>query len=390
MINLKLAWRNIRGAGIRAILNSLVLSLVIVIIIWMQGLYDGMSEQMSRAMIDMELGGGQLWHPAYDPYNPMELPDAHQPLSDKLKKYVAEGKITPILVVQGTMYPHGRMQAIFFRGIDPSQDIIQVPSRHLDNGDGYSIPVIIGKRMAENSNLKEGETFTIQWRNAEGVYDAADAKVIHIMDTPVSTVDIGQVWMPLNQLQSMMALPDAATLIISKADFEFSGEIIGWDFKPLSFLLKEVEALVKSKQGGGMLMSIVLLFLALIAIFDTQLLAVFRRKREIGMLIAMGMTPRQVGRLFTLEGSLYGIIAIAMSAIYGIPLMIWTQVNGLYFGDMMDDFGMALGNTLYPIYTVSKTLAIVITIFLIVLFVSYYPARKIAKMNPTDALRTNT
>jgi putative ABC transport system permease protein len=390
MINLKLAWRNVRGAGIRAILNSLVLSFVIVIIIWTQGLYDGMSQQMSRAMIDMELGGGQFWHPAYDPYNPMELSDAHQTINDKIKRYVAQGKLTPILIVQGTMYPNGRMQTVMLRGIDPAQDIIQLPSGELKNGDAYTIPVIIGKRMAENSDLKQGETFTIQWRSADGVYDAADAKVIYVMDTPVSTVDVGQVWMPLNQLQKMMALPDAATLIIGKKGFEFTGDIQGWEFKPLSFLLKEVEALVKSKQGGGAVMSVVLLFLALIAIFDTQLLAVFRRKREIGMLIAMGMTPRQVGRIFTLEGSLYGVIAICLSALYGIPLMIWTQTNGLYFGDMVDDFGMALGDTLYPIYTVSKALFIVVSLFLIVLLVSYYPARKIAKMNPTDALRTNT
>lgn len=389
MIYLKLAWRNIYGAGIRAILNSLVLSVVLVMIIWTQGLYDGMNAQMSRAMVDMELGGGQYWDPHYDPYNPMDLPDAHQLLSPNVREMVSEGKMTPVLMAQGTMYPNGRMQAVIIRGIDPGQQIINIPTTQLKS-DKYYIPVIIGKRMAEASNLTNEDIFTIQWRTADGVYDAADVQVQYVMDTPVSTVDAGQIWMPLNQLQKMMDLPDEATILITKQGFQFTGKITGWDFKPLSFLLKEVTALVQSKQAGGSIMSAILLFLALIAIFDTQLLAVFRRKKEIGMLIAMGMTPKEVGRLFTLEGSMYGIIAILISLVWGGPLIYMTQKNGLYFGDIMDDFGMAMGNTLYPIYTVIGAATITLFIFIIVVIVSYIPARKIAHMNATDALRTNT
>jgi ABC-type antimicrobial peptide transport system permease subunit len=51
------------------------------------------------------------------------------------------------------------------------------------------------------------------------------------------------------------------------------------------------------------------------------------------------------------------------------------------------EFGMAIAQTLYPVYS----LGLVVSTILIVLFttaiVSYLPSRKIAKMNPTEALR---
>ena len=54
---IKLAVRNLRGAGIRTWLNAFVLSLSFFTIIWSQGMYQGMQINATRNMIDMEIGG---------------------------------------------------------------------------------------------------------------------------------------------------------------------------------------------------------------------------------------------------------------------------------------------------------------------------------------------
>ena len=67
----KLAIRNILGAGLRTWLNVIVLSFTYVAIIFNQGFYYGLSNQVGHAKMEAELGGGQFWHHKYDPYDPV-------------------------------------------------------------------------------------------------------------------------------------------------------------------------------------------------------------------------------------------------------------------------------------------------------------------------------
>ena len=72
------------------------------------------------------------------------------------------------------------------------------------------------------------------------------------------------------------------------------------------------------KSVGGIVLYIILLSLAMLAIFDTQVLSIFRRQKEIGTYIALGMTRGQVVGLFTIEGSLNSVLAGLLAALYGI------------------------------------------------------------------------
>jgi len=58
MLTIKLAFRNIIGAGLRTWLNVFILSIAFLTIIWVQGVLEGFNKQAMDAMIDMELGGG--------------------------------------------------------------------------------------------------------------------------------------------------------------------------------------------------------------------------------------------------------------------------------------------------------------------------------------------
>ena len=86
----KLALRNFLGAGVKAWLRVIVLSLAFVVIIGLQGLYEGVGQQVADAMISTEIGGGQYWHPKYDPQNLMELADAHGPIPSELESLIVE------------------------------------------------------------------------------------------------------------------------------------------------------------------------------------------------------------------------------------------------------------------------------------------------------------
>ena len=381
----KLALRNFLGAGMKAWLRVVVLSLAFVVIIGLQGLYVGMGEQMSQAMISAELGGGQYWHPKYDPQDPLELADAHGPIPAGLTSLIESGRATPILIVQGYIYSAGTFRSILLKGIDPNQDVLSLPTDVLADSPG-SGPALIGTRMAREAGLKVGDVATVRWRDAVGTFDAEEIRIARVMNTSVQTVDSGQVWLPLDRLQRMARMNGEASLVVL-ANGTSGGAVTGWTFKNLDFLLADVRAMVRTKMAGGAIVYTILLFLGMITILDTQVLSIFYRKKEIGTLMALGLTRGSVIRMFTLEGAFNAVLAAVIGAIYGIPLLGLLANSGIPVPPVTEQVGFSVGDRIYPAYSAALVLGTTALVGVTTTVVSFLPTRKIARLQPTEALR---
>jgi ABC-type lipoprotein release transport system permease subunit len=386
MTLITLAAKNFFRAGVKAWLRVLVLSLAFVIIIGMQGMYDGIAEQTSRAMTTVEIGGGQYWHAKYDPDNPLTLPDAHGPIPAQLGTLVQSGQATPILAVQGYMYSKGSLRPVLLKGIDPAQRVLSIPADVLAAADG-AIPALIGTRMAAEAGLKAGDLATVRWRDAKGTFDAQDVRIARVMSTSVQSIDTGQVWLPLEALQRMARMGGEATLVVLAPGTTAPAATDGWSFKDLDFLLADLRAMIRTKEAGASIMYLVLLFLAMIAILDTQVLSIFYRKKEIGTLMALGLTRGSVIRLFTLEGALNAGLAALVGALYGIPLLALLVTKGIPMPAVAEQAGYAIGERIFPAYSAVLVVGTTVLVGAITTIVSYLPTRKIATLQPTEALR---
>jgi putative ABC transport system permease protein len=383
---LKLAIKNLFGAGMRTWLNVIVLSFSFIIIIWHKGLLDGWDRQAKNDMISWETGGGQYWQASYDPYDPFSLTEAHSMIPSTFDTILSNGNLATILITQGTIYPGGRIQSILIKGINSNQKVLKLPSP-LFNNSHEEIPVMLGRRMANENGIKEGDFITLRWRDVHGTFDASDVKVIGIFDTNVPTVDLGQVWIPIDRLQKMIGMPGEATLLVPKNSETGNFIVEGWNFKTSENLMKSITDLIKMKSAGGVVLYIILLSLAMLAIFDTQVLSIFRRQKEIGTYIALGMTRTQVVGLFTIEGSLNSVLAALLAALYGIPLLALQSIRGFALPGASKDYGLAAADKIFPVYSIGLIVSTILLIMLTTIIVSYMPSRKIAKMKPTEALR---
>ncbi len=384
----KLALRNLLGAGVRTWLNVGVLSFAFVAIIWMQSFNLGIGEQAMRQQAAAEYAGGQYWQAAYDPYDPLTLEDSHGVLPDPLQAMVAQQKATPILIVQATAYPNGRMMSAMLKGIDPGQEIISLPSRFLEQ-EGEELPALIGSRMSASTGLKVGDVVTIRWRDADGVFDAQEFRIAQVFRIAVPSIDQGQFWIALDTLQDLTRMEGEATMVVVEkdGDKDLPGSVSGWVFRDMDFLMKDIMALVKQKTVGSSIFYFVLLFLAMLAIFDTQIFSIFKRKREIGTLMALGLTRSRVIAMFTLEGIMHSVLAAGVAAVYGIPLLMYSNKVGWAMPGAMDSYGFAIGDTLYPAITAGLIVGTVLLVLTVTTIVSYLPTRRIAKLEPTEALR---
>lgn len=384
---IKLAYRNLVGAGLRTWLNVIVLSFSFVVIIWMKGIIEGWNRQAKNDMVSWEIGGGQYWHHEYDPFDPLTLTDSHAPVPEEFNPLIEKKDMEPFLITQGTIYPRGRMQTVIVKGINPGQTIFLLPSQRLDTLVSDAIPAIIGSVMARNLNVRKGDRMMLQWRDTNGTFDAADILITEVFSTNVPSVDQGQVYIPLEKLRSMVNLPGEATIITYRDGISPGQEVEGWIHKTKQDLTASVDELIKVKTVGTSILYAILLLLAMLGIFDTQVLSIFRRQKEIGTYIALGYTRSQVVGLFTVEGTMNAVLAALVGAVYGIPFLAWQANAGWTMPMDTSDFGMAIAQTLYPAYSAGLVVMTVLVIMLVTLIVSYWPSRRIAKMNPTEALR---
>jgi ABC-type lipoprotein release transport system permease subunit len=249
------------------------------------------------------------------------------------------------------------------------------------------LPAIIGTGMAGSTGLRKGDRVTLRWRDKNGAFDATEIKITGIFKTNVPTVDGGQVWIPLDKLQQMMMLQGEATLVVVKNTDRVWPEVKDWNFKTQGLLLEDIDKIIKTKTASGVIVWGILLMLAMLAVFDTQVLSIFRRQKEIGTYVALGMTRGQVVALFTAEGALHSVLAALLGALYGIPLLALQAVKGIAFPATSKDFGISMADRIYPQYSAGLIIATVLIIMLTTTVVSYWPSRKISKMKPTDALR---
>ena len=385
----KIAIKNLLGAKLRTWLNVFVTALSFFMIILFSAMYDGMREHAKQVTIDTEIAGGAYWHPEYDPLDPMTFEDAHAIPPSAVKALVNQGKASPVLVSQASIYPNGRIMPVIMKGITPEQNIVNMPTQMLAGHKEVNIPVLIGRSMSNDAKLEVGDTFTIRWLDANRTYDADEGTVVHIMDTENFKLDMGHIWIPLEKAQTMLAMEEEATYVTYAEGLSIVENKGDWIPRDVKYLIRDMEALIEADEPNAAIMYIILLCFAGMGIFNAQVLSIFRRGKEIGTLMALGMTRSKVVGLFTLEGGLNALLAGIMTVIFFGPLLWYFGVNGIWLGVDYSDgsMGLIVEKYLIPVYSVGLVMTTTIVVSIIVLIVSYLPSRRIARMNPTDALR---
>lgn len=385
----KLAFKNILGNGWRSLINVIILSIVLTGMIWMQGIYDGWGRAARRQMQDWEFGAGHYEHSSYDKYDSFSLDESYAAIPAAMQDLIAQNQVVPLLFSNAVIYPQGRFTPIIIKGIPAMQTVLKIPSTLLSkrsDGDDY-IPALIGKAMAKSVALDIGDTVTLRWKDQAGVYNAQDLEIVQIMDTPVPSIDNAQVWIDYAQLNQMKALQDNATMLILKNDIARPKLAADWRFVSIDSSMEGLDAMIDAKRIGGYVIFILLLFLAMVAIFDTQILSIFKRRREIGTLMALGMSKGRIVGLFTLEGCLYMLSAAMFTAIFGMPLFLYFGLSGYKIPESMS--GMGVAGTMEPImcyYAPSMLLSTFVIVLGVTALASWIPARRISRMRATEAL----
>lgn len=385
---LRLAFRNIINNGWRSLINVVVISIVLIIMVWMQAMYYSWIRLAEIQQSEWEYGEGMLRVRAYDPYDAFSFEDSYAPVPGELKPGIESGEVVPVLLAPASIYPQGRMMGAIVKGMPQQQNILSFPSHRLESGSSDLTPVVIGQAMAKSSRLEAGDVFTIRIRDISGAYNAIDAIVDTVLFIPAPTADVGTVWLNLAELQRIRGAEDMASYFVFDDGKYRSFSNQDFRYIDRDEYFADLYQMLANERFQQVLMYALLVFLAMIAVFDTQALAVFKRRREIGTLAALGFTKGRIALLFTLEGTLYTMFAFILTPILGFPLFWYFASIGFRIPKGYDDFAIqGMTDTIRFTYPMHEIAIVFLIILVFTAIVSWLPTRRIARLNPVDALR---
>lgn len=334
----RLALRNIIGNGWRSLINILIIAIVMIGMIFMEAMYYSWVRLAKTQQKEWEYGNGMFRVDSYDRYDAFSWDKSYAPVPSELQEVISRGEAVPVLFSPGVIYPDGRMTPCMVKGIPRDQTLLKIPSSKLvETTPGYT-PAIVGQTMAKSSQLEKGDFLTLRIKDTFNAFNTLDLEIVDIMPTPVPAIDNGQIWLDLATLQSLKQAPGMVTTISVKDSELGILKPEGFDYLDESALFFDLDEMMKTETVQKWITYSLLMFLAMIAIFDTQALAVFKRRKEIGTLTALGMTQRQITALFTVEGGLYSLFAVLMTGILGTPMFWYFATTGYILPEGYDSF----------------------------------------------------
>lgn len=144
----------------------------------------------------------------------------------------------------------------------------------------------------------------------------------------------------------------------------------------MGFLFQFINVLQGMLLGFGTLAVLTAIF----GIINTQYISVLERTQQIGLMKALGMTQREVGRLFKIEAAWIGFLGGALGT--GLAIVAGTIANPFISDALSLDNQHLLG------FNPFAAIAVIIGLMFVSVVSGILPARKAAKLDPIEALRT--
>lgn len=263
---------------------------------------------------------------------------------------------------------------------------------------GYAV---IGNGLSEYLHAGVGDTLVLMGQGYHGASAAGLYIIKGIVIMPQPEIDNRFVYLTLKDAQYLYAAEGMATsAILSVRDSDDDDLLMTRDrlgnvsddglifrtWKELNaLLLNQMEA---DNKSGAIMIGILYMVIAF-GVFGTVLMMMAERRREFGMLVAIGMQKDKLAKVISMEMLFIGFLGVAAGVVASLPIVFLGYARPLRFrgemAKMYEDYGfepvmpMLLPDTYY--------LWQVLIVLLIILIAIAFSVRKVFKMNVINALR---
>ncbi|PKN55671.1 MAG: hypothetical protein CVU56_20050 [Deltaproteobacteria bacterium HGW-Deltaproteobacteria-14] len=385
------------------------------LIVWVSAFTDAYLQAMARGATAGQLGSLQIHDADYAKKPSLwETLDAPPELLDAIAATSGVSGVAPRLNDMALVGHATRSRAAVVIGVDAVREPqVTAVLKAVKAGRWLSaVPpepparreVVLGKGLADHLGVGPGDELVMDLVTADGSKGDDTMVVVGLIQTGNVDVDRRFVYLHLVDAQYLAALDgrvhELALGLAPGADLERTRAAVaplvpaGAELRTWKELVPDMAKLIEVSEGSMWIFYLIIFALIALGILNTQRMSALERRREFGVLVAIGTTPNRLGVQLVLESIFLSTIGAALGVALGAALVSYHAANGLDMsafassgtGEGISWAGIAFDDLIYFRLDVAKLGPPIVWTAVVALVCGLWPAIKAARANPVTAI----
>lgn len=430
MIALRLGLRNLFRNRWRSALTLAAVAVAVALMVWTIAFLEGWLNEMIRGTTSLETLQAQVR--TVDHVRNPRVYHTFELSSGQMEAIMAVPGVTgvaPRAELNGLIGTEERSQVARLIGVDPGLEATATPitdavvaGRWLSATPAEDMlprEAVIGHGLARQLRVGPGDELVVFLEGADGSLGNELLELVGVVRTGNNQLDRGAVYIHLEDAQYVAALGRGIhhlgvrviDLAAARGTAEGIARALGAAFgmpddtmavgegslvvQPWQELAPTLHQMIELSRGSYWVMYLLIYLVAAVGVLNTQRMSAMERRREFGVMMAIGMRPRRMFRTLLVETAVLGLVGAALGALLG-GLVSWHHAargfnlaafsNGSSFSYM----GVTFSDRLYFDLTAGALVQPVVIMIGVAVISGLVPALRAARIDPAPTIAGRT
>lgn len=404
---LRLAWRNIWRHRRRTLIVVASIGISLAMMMMYDGLVIGFQDAIYSNAVKILGGNVQVHAVGYrlkTSKNPLIALTDDQKILEAARAIPEVASASRRIITSGMTTNRKGAFSVSITGIEPElEQKISLVAANIKTGRNLtasdSDAVLIGKGLADAMDVTVGDRITVAGSGLHNQTIKRTMAIVGIFDVGLPEIEKRTIYISLSEAGYLYGLSNQSTEVsisLQKLGQEptvirqLKAVVPNYEIDSWETNFPELQTALERKNSVMDVFGVIILVIAGIGILNLLLMAVFERTREIGVLGALGLKPRQISLLFLLEGAMMGLVGLVAGIVLGVAFNGLLGQIGLDYSKFasMTEYTALITGRVYPTLGVENLVQRGLTVVVIAVLSSLYPAHEASLKEPAVALHT--
>ena len=409
MLWFKLGWRNLWRNKRRTIIEVVSIGGTVFLGVAWNNLAMGSYEKMINDGVKMGSGHIGFYHPDYLEMRKTEQVIDTSRLVDELEREPDVLGVYPRLNVPGLVRSSHDSRATILMGIEFEREVAVNPllqKKRIIEGempsDKHERGALIGVILARELDLGVGKKFVIMVQGKDGEIVSSLLRVTGILKSNIREIDAAAVLLDREKLGAIIGYEHSAhEVAVLFRHYEYAKKMYP-KFKDIAGRYPGTEAFYWEEamseladavnyDHAALKVTIAILYVIVgIGTINTLLMSVMERTREFGVIRAIGTSKKNIRKMVFSEALVLALVGVGLGITLAVLVGFYTSIHGIDFSGMFEEQGSAgvlMDPLIKSIWDISGMITFSIGMIIVSLLSSLYPAHRVMKIQPSDAMR---
>lgn len=401
-LNFRLAKRNIFRNTRRTALTIFLIASGLTALLFTDAFIRGMSASMIKISTETFLGEAQIHQTGFRETNDIDIYlEDNEKLYTQLDNIKSIKAYAPRIISGGMISSSENVSSVIVYGVQAEKEArISKIKQAITEGaylSGKKGEINIGKDLADLLEVNLGDRLVITVSQAHGGDLSQELfRVTGIYQFDDRFMNKGLAVINLNQAQSILNIKGVHEIALrfqniyqaTDSQHPLWQKLNNKNLETLSWreLVPQLSSMIDMSSYSTLIVSIIMSVLVALGLINSIFMSIYERHHEFGILLALGTRRTQLFWLILLEAAYIGLLSIIAGLFLGGLLSYWKSVTGIDYSGA-EFSGITMSDPIYLIIDIYTFIKISLSILLVSILSSIYPAIHAARLQPSLAMR---